>query len=315
MIVNGDLKSASIETFATVDLPSANIKARLIREEETGVVYVSNGTRLVPIQDVIRPTISIPALNLDWNTGSIFYKEATANFSFTMSNEQDGKSINFAVFNNSGAGIVITPPVNCVYNPSVVLTVLPFAHVVYKIIYINGTRLMYAESNTDASTYTQSASVDYGPVGTFVHSMLTEVQFKSFADSVSPYVRWVLADGRNVSGSNYHIVTGNVLVPNANGRFLRGKGANNPDGDLALGTYTASRNLSHSHVERATNSSGAISNAYALQGGAPEVGNPFSIVKDTVAGTYTSALLTTAADGGNDAAPANITANIFIRID
>ena len=75
------------------------------------------------------------------------------------------------------------------------------------------------------------------PVGTIIHSMLTTTQFASeYGDN------WVLADGRSVSGTKYALITGLGSIPDMRGAFLRAKGSTyNPDGDLALGTYSADK--------------------------------------------------------------------------
>ena len=83
------------------------------------------------------------------------------------------------------------------------------------------------------------------PIGTIIHSMLTETQIQLVYGK-----SWVLMDGRNVAGSSYAAITGNIIIPDARGLFLRGKnngGSYNPDGDLALGTYSADKYASHSH--------------------------------------------------------------------
>lgn len=90
------------------------------------------------------------------------------------------------------------------------------------------------------------------PVGSIVASMLDESTFQAQNTSPSPE-RWVLADGRDVTGSTYQSLTGDTTIPDLRGNFLRGKnngrsdGKENPDGDLALGTYTASKFASHNH--------------------------------------------------------------------
>ena len=141
------------------------------------------------------------------------------------------------------------------------------------------------------------------PVGTIIHSMLTTTQFTTeYGDN------WVLMDGRSVTGSKYASVTGNTTIPDATGRFLRGKGANNPDGDLSVGTYTADKYTSHSHADTGsfdvyqnTNNSG---------------GNFVASTTNSRGVRYTqSVTMTPSASGGNETAPKNITVNIFIRIN
>lgn len=130
------------------------------------------------------------------------------------------------------------------------------------------------------------------PVGTVIHSMLSTTQFASeYGDN------WVLADGRNVSGTKYHSVTGSTTVPDMRGRFLRGKGVNNPDGDLSLGAYTADKVGPHVH-----NVTIAVKGAF----GGSSFGN------NTNASTQ---VYVTDPNTGNETAPKSITVNIFIRIN
>lgn len=90
------------------------------------------------------------------------------------------------------------------------------------------------------------------PVGTVWYSMLDEATFQDENTAPSPE-RWVLADGRNVSGSRYEALTGDSTVPDLRGVFIRGRNGarsgatGNPDGDLAVGTYSADKYNSHAH--------------------------------------------------------------------
>lgn len=133
------------------------------------------------------------------------------------------------------------------------------------------------------------------PVGTIIHSMLSVAQFEGqYGDN------WVLADGRSITGTLYASVTGLTTLPDMRGRFLRGKGANNPDGDLALGAYTADKFASHAHRFGGTGWSGHLPNII------PEI---------EFGGLQLSTLATTTSAGGNETAPKSITVNIFIRIN
>lgn len=136
------------------------------------------------------------------------------------------------------------------------------------------------------------------PVGTVIHSMLTSAQFSTqYGDN------WVIADGRVVTGSLYHSVTGSTQIPDLRGVFLRGKGATyNPDGDLALGTYTASKVGPHAHGVSWTNT------------GSPSTASGTFVSSGTSSGggTFTQ---TTSSAGANETAPASITVNVFIRIN
>src|SRR5579864_2679083 len=60
------------------------------------------------------------------------------------------------------------------------------------------------------------------PVGSVVCSMLDEPTFQGQTTNPTPQ-RWILADGRNVSGSAYQTLTGHANVPDLRGTFLRGK--------------------------------------------------------------------------------------------
>ena len=118
------------------------------------------------------------------------------------------------------------------------------------------------------------------PIGTVLHSMLTLAQMQSQSGS-----GWILADGGSCSGSVYESITGNSTVPDMTGRFLRGKGTNNPDGDLPLGTYTSDKVKTREWM-----ASYSTSWAYASNGASGNI-------------------------GGNETAPKSITVNIFIRIN
>lgn len=140
----------------------------------------------------------------------------------------------------------------------------------------------------------------YLPIGSVIHSMLTEAQFQAEAGS-----GWVLANGQTVTGSRYATITGASTVPDMTGRFLRGKGANNPDGDLALGTYTADKFKSHNH------SGNYLSTA---TGDGTRSGYASDIYYDSVYSVISGTTNVTP-DGGNETAPKSITVNIFIRIN
>lgn len=75
-------------------------------------------------------------------------------------------------------------------------------------------------------------------VGAIQQSVLTEPQFKTLLDAAEQ-LKWVLADGRDVTGSRYATVTGSNTVPDLRGAFLRGSGTNkNPSWvGGALGAY------------------------------------------------------------------------------
>lgn len=118
------------------------------------------------------------------------------------------------------------------------------------------------------------------PVGSVIHSMLTEAQFQAQAGN-----GWVLADGRSATGTVYKTITGASVIPDMRGAFLRAKGSTyNPDGDLALGTYTADKTKLSDYF----NGSGSLVAVRADPGGV--------VV-------------------GNETAPKSITVNVFMRIN
>lgn len=136
------------------------------------------------------------------------------------------------------------------------------------------------------------------PVGSIVDSMLTEAQFQ---DATSD--GWVLADGRDVSTSQYAITTGFTTVPDLRGVFRRGKNngrstaTGNTAGDSALGAYQADQNLAHSHT---------TASFYTPAAGMGIQSNEGQQVTGT-SGTGSS--------GGSEANPRNVTVNVFIRIN
>lgn len=143
------------------------------------------------------------------------------------------------------------------------------------------------------------------PVGSVVASMLTESQFQTERGT-----HWVLADGRSVAGSKFATLFGSSTLPDLRGVFLRGKnnsrsdGKQNPDGEVALGVYSADKFTSHTHdaayifrTTTLTNLDGATFNA---GGNANYLGRTTS---------------PTAAQGGNETAGKNVTVNYFIKIN
>jgi len=136
------------------------------------------------------------------------------------------------------------------------------------------------------------------PIGSVVQSMLTQAQFQAETSA-----GWVLMDGRSVTGSAYHTLTGSTTIPDARGVFLRSKnngradGNQNPDGDSALGTFQDDAFESHTHTQNVGAHSGSVNDN---TGGAE-----FGYENSTITG----------ATGGNETRPKNITVNTFIRIN
>lgn len=143
------------------------------------------------------------------------------------------------------------------------------------------------------------------PVGSIVHSTLTEVQFQSQIGNPSP-VTWILADGRDITGSDLQLLTSQTNAPDLRGIFVRGKnngrsdGNQNPDGELPIGTYTADGVGTHTHT---------VPQAFY-----PGVGKSGSDSPNVFAANQD-----VQSDNANpvrgDTAPKNVTVNIFIRIN
>lgn len=173
--------------------------------------------------------------------------------------------------------------------------------------FTNGT---VADATTvNANFATLKTAVDSnGAVGDVVSSLLTEAQFQAARGT-----GWVLADGRSVAGSAYATTSGQTSVPDLRGVYLRGKnngradGKQNPDGEVALGTYQADTFASHNHVDgfagvNTTASFGVTTTAAA--------GNI-----NSQSGTNTNFHAITSSTGGNETRTRNVTVNYFVRIN
>lgn len=165
------------------------------------------------------------------------------------------------------------------------------------------------------------------PVGSIVHSMLTEAQF--VAQIGAPSTTWVLADGRSVAGSTYNTVTGLSTVPDLRSVILRGKDNGrglNPNGNLALGTYTTDQFASHNHSysdpghSHDTTFAGGGSAPFLRDSPAPyAAGSALSGVDSSgrlrIVTTANATGITFVANGGAETAPKTVTVNVFIRIN
>lgn len=143
--------------------------------------------------------------------------------------------------------------------------------------------------------------VDSGMLADVVTSMLTEAQFQTLRGS-----KWVLADGRSVTGSDYHSLTGKTSIPDMRGQFLRGKnngrndGNENPDGDLNLGEFQTDEVGPHVHE---------YLDYYLRKSPDANYGN----VNDE--GQLRADTRDTEANDGLETRPKNITVNYFIKIN
>jgi len=154
--------------------------------------------------------------------------------------------------------------------------------------------------DTDANAQINGASnLVEGKVGQVRTALLSESQFQS-----ENGVGWILADGRDITGSRFASLFGSNLVPDLRGLFLRGKngsrgdGKQNPDGDISLGAYQADMFASHSHLMPNKN-----------------VGNMSNDRDQRATIDFTAALNFTYAAGGNETRARNATVNYFIKVN
>lgn len=171
------------------------------------------------------------------------------------------------------------------------------------------------------------------PIGMIVHSRLTEAQFQEINGT-----SWILMDGRNIAGSALATLTGVTNIEDARGLVLRGKnngrvdGNQNPDGDLAIGTFqnfktsgsglsgTAVSNGNHAHGS-GIGSDASHGDPYGYLPGAPtgtfrysgvtSGAKPMPYTQTTGAHTHSVSL----SGGGNETAMRNLTINTFIKIN
>jgi len=155
-----------------------------------------------------------------------------------------------------------------------------------------------------------SSSQPGNPVGTIINSMLTPAQLASTPGNTGPLdlatTIWVLADGQDVSGSQYALITGNSTVPDLRGMFLRGKnnarndGNENPDGDTALGSYQADEFKSHTHSTVQMIANNTIDGVDSTT---------------TFSSEHHNEVRPTGPAGGNETRAKNITINYYIKIN
>lgn len=135
-------------------------------------------------------------------------------------------------------------------------------------------------------------------VGDIMMSGLDEATFQAQRDTT-----WKLCDGRSVTGSQYQTLTGLTTIPDLRGVFPRGKDNGrgiNPDGDLAIGAYTADKLAAHTHQEHYR-----IPNAGT--GGSDGGGDHNRSLTDVTENVTST--------GGNETAPKSCTVNFFIKIN
>jgi microcystin-dependent protein len=165
-------------------------------------------------------------------------------------------------------------------------------------------------------------------VGDIKQSILTEAQFKAALPN-NESTKWVLADGRDVSGSRYATITGRNSVPDLRGAFLRMAGQNATNASWnggALNSYhedttRAPRNTAfttsggtHAHViprSRPTSlSAGWADVADRVMSGFSGGGRTDSVSNTNTDGSHSH----TITGGDAESAPRHYSLNYFIRI-
>lgn len=151
------------------------------------------------------------------------------------------------------------------------------------------------------------------PLGSIVDSMLTTAQFQAQFGNPSP-ATWVLADGSDVTGSAYQILTGNTLIPDLRAVFTRGKDNGrglDPNGDLPLGTYVNDAVGPHQHISL------GVGVSFTPQFGSTTGPLPFTQMQSSNE-SFTSPVPFTSqpiAPNGAETAPKYVVVNKFIRIN
>jgi hypothetical protein len=156
-----------------------------------------------------------------------------------------------------------------------------------------------------------------GVIGELRSAMLSEADFQSQFGT-----EWVLADGADVTGSKYHTLIGDTTIPDARGLSLRGKnngrvdGNQNPDGDVALGTFqnfgTSGSGLSTSNPGNHTHGTAKVGSTTQLFGmlNTDQFHNSGAFQNITGDGAHTHTI-----SGANETRMRNITVNHFIKIN
>lgn len=110
MIINGDLESAQLEMFATVNLPTP-MKSRVVYDTTRDVALVGNGTKWLPLNGNTPSTI-MSALDIDSTISNTFEKSISANSVITLTID-DGKSVVLVLHNTDSVLHTVTFPAGC----------------------------------------------------------------------------------------------------------------------------------------------------------------------------------------------------------
>jgi hypothetical protein len=178
-------------------------------------------------------------------------------------------------------------------------------------------RLIGSFGTDDISEISGTSNKDQGKVGDVIHSMLTEEQF--IAENGAG---WVLADGRDVTGSKYDTLILNGLggnIPDMRGQFLRGKnntrldGNEDPDGERDLGNAQGDAMRDHSH--QASNLINAYPRGPSTFGGVGIYGAGTTSTTDKTSSPLGPGGDNTWLPVSGENRPKNVAVNIFIKIE
>lgn len=99
---NIEVKMLSLTAIGGIPDATTSVKGILKLAGDLG------GTADLP--KIIKPTSTVALLNVDWSLGYIYYKEISANSTFTFSNLEDGKTISLIIKNTGAATYNIVLP-------------------------------------------------------------------------------------------------------------------------------------------------------------------------------------------------------------
>lgn len=159
---------------------------------------------------------------------------------------------------------------------------------------------VYTAKRVSTITQAQYACV----IGDVKSSVLTQAQFNSVMGAASS--SWLLCDGQSCAGTAYATVTGESVVPDMRGQFMRGldtTGTVDPDGATrSLGDSQAGEVESHTHTYDDVGSANSTGAAVAGYSAGPY---QFKLQVGDVSG----------ATGGDETRPTNVCVNYFIKVD
>ena len=117
----------TLKEIATPTTPASGYQA-IYPDSTSGKMTIVDDTGLISTTgEVMPPSATLGALNIDWKTGSTFYKEIATNSTFTLSNVVDGKSIMVIVKNTDVAAVDITPPTSIYVQDTITLAAGKYA--------------------------------------------------------------------------------------------------------------------------------------------------------------------------------------------